>query len=262
MTLAFDCKNLALGWQEPDGRPKPLLENIDGSVDFSLLGFCMPIIGRTGIGKSTLLYAMSGMAVPLAGRISWSFPATPDISDETVTWEAGSARAFAPAMRPRSRRFGFLLQDAEMIPCFTVEENIRHALALRGISDPQDRIRRSIERMLAKDETVETHLHKYPSKLSGGMRKRMALAVAIAHDPTVLFADEPTGTLDPETSIVVLERIRAWLDEDGYRGCRAFVCVTHHPEVLKRGLGCNRVFEVATEDGAPDRPARIVEKDL
>jgi putative ABC transport system ATP-binding protein len=238
MTLAVAFDDLTVGWAR-----RELMKDISTTFAFEELNYALPIVGRTGRGKSTLLYALAGMALPLSGSIAWSFP-------DRVEWTARSmaSRSFNDVRR---RKFGFLLQDASMIPCFTVAENLRHTLRLRGVrTDTEARIATSIARMLIDGETVADFYDRYPSQLSGGMRQRMALAAAIAHDPQVLFADEPTASLDDATGLEVLGVVRRWLDDAV--GARAFVFVTHRVETLRQGAGANQMLEIDTEtvDGA------------
>ena len=241
MTLGVRCEGLTAGW------PGKVL--VDGfNMDEAFVGFnhTLPIIGRTGRGKSTLLYALSGMAEPLRGRISWRFPSDP----APTTWSA-DGRSFKAAESLRRHRFGFLLQDASMIPCFTVKENLGHLLRLRGVTDRiGDRIHKAVSDMLIDGESPKDFLDIYPTRLSGGMRQRMALAAAIAHDPAVLFADEPTASLDDQSGLEVLRVIRHWLDER--EGERAFIFVTHRVEMLDEGLEVPRALELKMRniDGA------------
>jgi ABC-type lipoprotein export system ATPase subunit len=233
MTLALGFEDLSVGWP---GRT--LMTNISAQMAFEPLNFALPIIGRTGRGKSTLLYALSGMSLPVSGSIAWTLP-------DQVAWTAQSVSS-GSFNDVRRRKFGFLLQDATMIPCFTVAENLRHILRLRHIADRTEaRIATSIERMLIEGETVGHFYNKYPTQLSGGMRQRMALAAAIVHDPQVLFADEPTASLDDATGLEVLRVVRRWLDDAV--GQRAFVFVTHRVETLRQGAGARQMLRLGTE---------------
>jgi putative ABC transport system ATP-binding protein len=234
MTLALRCEDLAVGWPE-----NVLIEKLALDAAFESLNCVLPIIGRTGFGKSTLLYAISGMARPKEGQIEWHFPTDPVLAD----WSA-EKRSFKIAQQLRRRRFGFLLQDASMIPCFTIAENLQHILRLRGISDRiESRVETAIECMLIKPrERIERFIGQYPIKLSGGQRQRMALAAAIVHDPIVLFADEPTASLDDESGLEVLGAIRRWLDDA--EGQRAFVFVTHRLETLRHGIGARQALKL------------------
>jgi ABC-type lipoprotein export system ATPase subunit len=233
MTLAVSFESLSVGWP---GRT--LITNASATVAFAQMNYALPIIGRTGRGKSTLLYALSGMSLPLSGSIAWTLP-------EPVSWSAGSMSS-STFNEVRRRAFGFLLQDATMIPCFTVAENLRHILGLRRITDKiEARIAMSIERMLIEGETAGDFYNKFPMQLSGGMRQRMALAAAIVHDPQVLFADEPTASLDDATGLEVLRVVRRWLDDSA--GKRAFVFVTHRVETLRQGAGATQMLRLSTE---------------
>jgi len=233
MTLTVSFDGLSIGWPN-----RILMENVSGTFDLQAWNYTLPIIGRTGRGKSTLLYALSGMSLPLSGSIVWTLP-------EQISWTAQSMSS-GSFNDVRRQKFGFLLQDASMIPCFTVAENLRHILRLRGIThDAEARIAVSIERMLIEGETVGDFRDKFPAQLSGGMRQRMALAASIAHDPQVLFADEPTASLDDETGMEVLGVVRRWLDDSP--GTRAFIFVTHRVETLREGARAARMLQLDTE---------------
>jgi putative ABC transport system ATP-binding protein len=233
MTLAVGFEGLSVGWP---GRT--LMTNISAAMAFKPLNYALPIIGRTGRGKSTLLYALSGMSLPMSGSVAWTLP-------DQVSWTAQSVSS-GSFNDVRRRKFGFLLQDATMIPCFTVAENLRHILRLRRITEQAEaRISMSIERMLIEGETVGHFYNKYPTQLSGGMRQRMALAAAIVHDPQVLFADEPTASLDDATGLEVLKVVRRWLDDSV--GKRAFVFVTHRVETLRQGAGATQMLQLDSE---------------
>lgn len=233
MTLTIRCRDLAVGWP---GRK--LLSGVNDTFSLAELNHALPIVGRTGRGKSTLLYALSGMSRPLAGTVAWSLP-------DEVSWSAEPS-VFNSINEVRRRKFGFLLQDATMIPCFTVHENLKHTLRLRNVSaDIEERSEKAIEKMLIDGETVGHFRDLYPTQLSGGMRQRMALAAAIVHDPQVLFADEPTASLDDESGLEVLKVVRRWLDERP--GERAFVFVTHRVETLRAGAGATRMLRLSAD---------------
>jgi putative ABC transport system ATP-binding protein len=255
MTIGLKCEKLAAGWSS-----QRLIEDLNLDLQFSDLAECLPIVGRTGVGKSTLLYALAGMAVPRSGSVTWRLPAgnADTASDwQTISWSGDSRRAFQPAAHARPRSFGFLLQDAAMISCFTVQENLLHSMQLRGATGTRDqmlaRIRAAVATMAIEGEHVERLLQVYPGRLSGGQRQRMALAAATVHDPAVLFADEPTASLDDETGLQILHRIRQWLDGAAPLGERCFVFVTHRLEIVRAGLRAPRMLElrrdVASADG-------------
>jgi putative ABC transport system ATP-binding protein len=245
MTIGLQCQGLAGGWAK-----RRLIENVDLDIDFSSLNQCLPIVGRTGLGKSTLLYVISGMALPMSGRVAWRLPSCgqPASSEwQTIAWSGETRRTFADAAQPRPQSFGFLLQDAAMIPCFTVKENLLHGMRLRGVRGSREqmlkRIRTAVAAMSIEGEDVDRLLEVHPGRLSGGQRQRMALAAATVHDPAVLFADEPTASLDDETGLQILKAIRRWLD-GADPAKRAFVFVTHRLEIIRDGVGAPRMLRL------------------
>jgi putative ABC transport system ATP-binding protein len=134
----------------------------------------------------------------------------------------------------RRDRIGFVFQFFNLIPTLTVEENLLLPLELKGRVTPD-------RRRAALDLLVEVGLAdrgaSYPDRLSGGEQQRVAVARALAHDPLLVLADEPTGNLDLETGLQVLEL----LDRLTRRAGKTMVMVTHSPEVV--GMA-DRVFRV------------------
>jgi len=142
------------------------------------------------------------------------------------------------------------------VPCFTIQENLYHSMNLRGVLGDRKhvdtRIRAAVTTMLIEGEDVDRLLQAYPSQLSGGQRQRMGLAAATVHDPAVLFADEPTASLDDETGLQVLKRIRQWLDDAPSPGERSFVFVTHRLDIIKSGLRASRLLKLRKlQNGSP-----------
>jgi ABC-type lipoprotein export system ATPase subunit len=243
MTLRVHCDNLCAGWSGKIVVENPVIEK-----SFEELNCALPLLGRTGRGKSTLLYALAGMSRPLAGRVTWEFP----FDKASRSW-SGDEVSFKKISDLRRTKFGFLLQEASMIPCFTVAENLQHTLRLRGMTaDIEKGIQDAVKGMLIPPEDPVELLGKYPSQLSGGQRQRMALAAAIAHNPTVLFADEPTASLDEASTHEVLKVIRDWLDVG--KGQRAFVFATHRIETLYSHVGARWVWELSQPK--KDEPAK------
>lgn len=253
MSLVLILDNVAAGWDR-----KVCVDAVDMRLDFAALNGCLPVIGRTGRGKSTLSHVMSGMLPPLSGRVIWSFASQNDATGDQPTGDsaAWSAQDMSQANTVRDRRFGVLLQSSAIPEFMTIAESIRHILRLRGLRDgadfTQDSIGATIARMCIKGEDPETLAQAYPNELSGGQRQRMALATAIAHDPTVLFADEPTGSLDDMTRHELLGVIRSWLDDAP--GARGFVFITHQldePEILEAPMTLSIVRDSQRDKDAP-----------
>ena len=224
--LALDA--LAVGW---GGRALAAPVSLD--LDLVALGRRLPILGRTGLGKSTLLLAMAGQKPQVAGRIRWTFA-------DGTHHELGAADRAAAADLRRAR-FGFAFQEAALLPHLTVAENLELSLELasrgsarRARGEIAEAARAALERVLVGEETVAAIGARHAEQLSGGQRQRVALCQAFVGDPQVLFADEPTGSLDPVTRGTVMNVVDAWVTA---RPDRVFVWVTHHRDAAEfRGV--------------------------
>src|SRR5215831_5232737 len=170
------------------------------------------LVGRSGSGKSTLLNLIAGIDQPTAGRV------LVDGTDLTALDEDARTRF-------RRRRIGFVFQFFNLIPVLTVEENLLLPLDLNGQADAAGlaRARAFLDRvgLTGRGSTM-------PDRLSGGEQQRVAIARALVHDPALILADEPTGTLDAETAAAVLELLDALARESG----KTVIMVTHSREVV------------------------------
>jgi phospholipid/cholesterol/gamma-HCH transport system ATP-binding protein len=155
-------------------------------------GQTVAIIGESGCGKTVLLKSMIGLLQPTGGHVVFDGQRVNQLNDKELT-----------TMRSR---FGFLFQNAALFDSMSVAENI--AFPLRENSRmPEDKVRQIIEQRLAQVGLPTSVLGKRPAQLSGGMRKRVGLARALAMSPEVLLYDEPTTGLDPIMSDVINELI-------------------------------------------------------
>ncbi len=180
---------------------------LDG-INFNIRGSAITtIIGRSGGGKSVLLKHLTGLMSPDSGKIL--------IDGENIV---GMASEDLNRMR---RRFGILFQDGALFDSFTVGENV--AFPLREHTEMSDE--EIMEVVRAKLEMVELEgtEEKYPYQISGGMRKRVGLARALALDPEIVFFDEPTAGLDPLTKAVFYSTI----SRAHQITCVTFVMVSH-----------------------------------
>jgi putative ABC transport system ATP-binding protein len=161
---------------------RPVLDGVSLSVK---AGEWVILMGDSGSGKSTLLNLLAGVDRPDSGTI--------EIGNIPISGLPESERTFL-----RRARMGFVFQFFNLFPTLTVWENIVLPLRLNGRrdSDPARRLLEEVE--LAGKE------HRYPSELSGGEQQRVALARALVHGPSIILADEPTGSLDHRTGHVVL----------------------------------------------------------
>jgi putative ABC transport system ATP-binding protein len=179
------------------------------------------LIGRSGTGKSTLLNLLSGIDQPDSGEVIVDGVSLSTLSERERTLF-------------RRDRIGFVFQFFNLIPTLTVEENLLLPLELKG---KVSREQRDAALHLLEEVGLEDRSASYPDQLSGGEQQRVAVARALAHDPLLVLADEPTGNLDLETGLQVLEI----LDRLTRRAGKTLVMVTHSPEVV--GLA-DRVFRI------------------
>jgi phospholipid/cholesterol/gamma-HCH transport system ATP-binding protein len=171
-------------------------------------GQTIAIIGESGCGKTVLLKTMIGLLHPSSGHVSFDGQRIDQLSDKELTAQRS--------------RFGFLFQNAALFDSMSVAENI--AFPLRENSQmPEDKIQQIVEQRLAQVGLPTSVLPKRPAQLSGGMRKRVGLARALAMSPEVLLYDEPTTGLDPIMSDVINELIIRTREQQKVTG----VVVTH-----------------------------------
>lgn len=152
-------------------------------------GEFLAITGKSGSGKSTLLYQLGLLDRPTSGTI--------DIADKDVTKMSDNERTDF-----RLHELGYIFQDYALLPTLTTLENVMLPLLMQGMS--KDGSIKKSEEALEK-VGLGDRLSNLPSQLSGGQQQRVSIARAIAHDPKILFADEPTANLDSETSRNVLK---------------------------------------------------------
>ena len=170
--------------------------------------------GPSGSGKTTLLNLLGLLDKPDSGR---------------VLIEGRDVSAWAEEERSdlRRDRFGFIFQNFNLLPILTAEENVAYPMVLRGTSR---RERTERVRDLLAAVGLEGKRAVRPDLLSGGQRQRVAIARALANRPAVVFADEPTASLDSRTAEEILELMRELNEERG----AAFLFATHDPRVVER----------------------------
>jgi putative ABC transport system ATP-binding protein len=171
-------------------------------------GELVAVTGPSGSGKSTLLSCLAGLDEPDGGSVR--------IAGERLTRRPEAERA-----RVRARRIGMLFQQSNLVSHLSVDRNIALAQRLAGSDAPAGPRAEILERC-----GITARAHARPRQLSGGELARAGLAVALANDPDVVLADEPTGELDSTTAERVLELLRRRASEGA-----AVVIVTHNPEV-------------------------------
>ncbi len=167
------------------------------------------IIGPSGSGKSTLMYCLSTLKVPTEGSIIYN--------DTEITQVTSSERE-----RLRRKEFGFVFQKHYLVPYMSAIDNVKVAAA--GSDSNADVKARSLLEELGLSEK---EFAKKPAKLSGGQCQRVAIARAMINDPKVVFADEPTASLDHENAFKVMEMLKR------YSGERLVLVITHDKSILK-----------------------------
>lgn len=191
-------------------------------------GEMVAIMGQSGCGKTTLLNCLSGLDTIDEGDIFIRGENLRDLSDnERTTY--------------RAKHMGFIFQDFNLLPVLTAVENVELPMLVSKVPT-----RKARERALAMLELVglADRAHHRPAELSGGQRQRVTIARALTNDPAIVWADEPTGNLDSETALEIVELLCRLNQENG----QTFVLVTHAMEVGKRA---NRVITM--------RDGRIIE---
>ncbi|MFF1564376.1 ABC transporter ATP-binding protein [Streptomyces sp. NPDC058293] len=192
---------------DQDGGPMVVIEDLHRSygtgaaavhalrgVSFEVpRGELVALKGRSGSGKTTLLNLVGGLDEPDGGRI------TVDGQDLSGLGENG-------LLELRRDRIGFIFQSFGLIPILSAAENVGVPMRLRK-ADPREREER-VELLLALVGLAD-HAKQRPAELSGGQQQRVAIARALANRPALLIADEPTGQLDAETGLAVMELLRA-----------------------------------------------------
>ncbi len=219
----FTLENITSYWV--DG--KNILENINFSFPINnTKAAILPLMGPSGQGKSTLLYLLAAMKWPNSGKVIWRFP---DGTTHQFS-KAGNQLTTQQVIQLHRNLFGFAFQDSTLSPHLTIIENIAYPLVSQGKTwqEALDIAEEHFQKILLPSEKKhQKHLmQSFPSQLSGGQKQRTALAQAIVHNPTVLFADEPTGQLDRRTRKQVMGVLKDWVIAG--KGQQALIWVTHH----------------------------------
>ena len=181
------------------------------SINFRVSEFAA-ILGPSGSGKTTLLNIIGGLDHYDSGNLIINEKSTKEFKDKD--WDSY-----------RNHRIGFVFQNYNLIPHQTVLQNVRLALTLSGISKRESlkRAKRAL-----KDVGLIDHIEKLPAQLSGGQMQRVAIARALVNDPDILLADEPTGALDSETSLQIMDLLKK------IASSKLVIMVTHNPELASK----------------------------
>ena len=213
------------------GEPQPLIDlrnvvktynSLAGSVtalqgiDLQVYsGEFLVVTGKSGSGKTTLINIVTGLDRSTSGEI----------------WVAGSPLhrfSAEKAAKLRGKTMGVVFQSFELLPTLTVLQNVMLPMDFARRYSVRDQRQRAMQ--LLEQVDIADHARKYPTALSGGQQQRLAIARAMANDPAILVADEPTGSLDSATATAVVD-----LFADLVKQGRTILLVTHDKDVARRG---------------------------
>ncbi len=184
------------------------LRGVDLSIDS---GEIIAIMGPSGSGKSTLLHIIGCLDMPSAGVVEIEGKATDGLSERRLSILRG-------------QKFGFVFQTFNLVASLTAQGNVELPMIFQKVK-PTRRAQRAGE-LLGKVDLGDRKKHR-PNELSGGERQRVSIARAMANDPDIILADEPTGNLDSDSGATVMELLRRLSKDEG----KTVIVVTHNPEV-------------------------------
>ncbi len=203
----------------------PVLRNVNLDV---AKGEIVAILGKSGSGKSTLLNLLAGFMTPESGSIK--------VNDEELVGKTETEKA-----NFRLQNYGFIFQSFQLMPGLTAFENIELPLKLQGVGKQQRMIR--VKELLQQVGLTDVSDH-YPNELSGGQQQRVSIARALIGRPSILLADEPTGSLDSETEQEILQLIQLLNQHYGI----TFVIITHDEEVARTAHRQYRMHDGAIQE--------------
>ena len=196
------------------GLSKPLVVLKDIDIDI-FEGETISIMGSSGAGKSTLLHILGSLDRPTSGTVKYL--------DQNIYKNSDSQRT-----EIRNKKFGFVFQFYHLMPEFTAMENV---LLPKMIGREANKNAKIFAKKLLDSVGLAKRENHYPNQLSGGEQQRVAIARALINEPQILFADEPTGNLDNESSKVIIDVLVGLQKKFAF----SFVLVTHNQELAQLG---------------------------
>lgn len=193
------------------------------------------VMGKSGSGKTTLVNMVTGLDRSTSGEI----------------WVAGSPLhrfSMERAAKLRGKTMGVVFQSFELLPTLTVLQNVMLPMDFARRYSLREQRQRALQ--LLEQVDIADHARKYPTALSGGQQQRLAIARAMANDPAIVVADEPTGSLDSATATTIID-----LFVDLVEGGHTILLVTHDKDVAKRGsrvitLSDGEIVSIERKEGA------------
>ncbi len=219
MATLISLQNVTKNYQIGD-TPVPVLKDVNMEIE---AGEFVAIMGASGSGKSTLLHLMGGLDRPSEGKV-------------VIDGQDLSALDDTHLAHFRNKSIGFIFQNFFLLNYYTALENVCLPLVYAGMIKQK----KSLAEQLLVYMGMEKRLHHRPNQLSGGEKQRTAIARALVNKPSIIFADEPTGSLDSKTGDAIMNLLGA-IHQSG----TAVVLITHDPHVAKQS---QRVLRLS--DGA------------
>ena len=216
LEIKLSGKNLSKSFRKKNAEQSSL---IFADMDLSIkTGSFMGLMGESGCGKSTLLKIMAGLETPDSGSV---------FVDEQVIFKDGKMRLNEAKFAAfRRENFGFIFQSHQLIPELTLLENIILPLQLKGWS--RKKAKKRAEEMLSHVSLLNELQDSFPQEISVGQQQRVGIARALIHQPSLIFADEPTASLDPKNSEGVVDLLLGLQEEYD----STILMVTHTPELV------------------------------
>lgn len=220
MANIITARNVKKGFPVAGGDTFWALKGIDLEIPEGKLTI---LKGRSGSGKTTLMNILSALDQPTEGQVEFqgvNLNTAPERKREML----------------RRQQIGFVFQSVALIPMMTAYENVEFALRLAKFAGNRKKRAEECLRMVG----LGNRMQHFPQELSGGEQQRVAIARAIAHNPKVIFADEPTAELDTNTGLQVIKIFKELIEQEGI----TIVMTTHNPDLMSLG---DAVYEL--EDG-------------
>ena len=232
LEIKLEGKNLSKSFRKKNAQqPSIVFTELDVAIK---TGSFMGLMGPSGCGKSTLLKIMAGLETPDSGSV---------FVDEKVIFKDGKLRMSDVEFAAfRRKHFGFIFQSHQLIPELTVLENIILPLQINGLS--KKTAKKRAKEMLSNVNLLDKLQDSFPQEISVGQQQRVGIARALIHKPSLIFADEPTASLDPTNSVEVVNLLLRLQEEYD----STILMVTHTPELVD-GLDGVLKFVAEAESG-------------
>lgn len=219
MVYMIETKKIEKSFQLGSGEMLKVLKGIDIEIP---KGKLTVLKGRSGSGKTTLLNILSVLDEPTKGQLY--------INGTDMATKSEEEKELI-----RRYEMGFVFQSVALVPIMSAYENVDFGLRLAGYKDRDARIKEVLSFV-----GLQKRMNHMPSQMSGGEQQRAAIARAVAHNPKIIFADEPTGALDTASGLVVMKLFKKLIEKEGI----TIVMTTHDPNLMDFG---DVVYEM--EDG-------------